>query len=248
MPSRRDDEQLTEYLARLRNALEALPKSEREEAYRELSQHVESLVNEAVLTGDKEETAVRDALERFGDPEKIGQKIASDYWAQAFCQMQQRKRVRRPWFENNLSWLSALIFGFAFNTLLHFHWSPAAVISLSVTIGPLFGATSGWRQAQARKRIWMEDEAEANRRGEPTVQRRKLPTLIARESPPLILAALIGLIFSLRLPAANDNKWTFVFLCATFLGNLITTDVSQRFFLLRDKERDIDDGGKKAIS
>lgn len=71
---------VTEYLARLQVGLLRLPAKEREEAYRELAQHVEALVADAADAGGDQEEAVRKALDKFGEPEKIGRKVANDYW------------------------------------------------------------------------------------------------------------------------------------------------------------------------
>lgn len=80
MPSRREHErQLTEYLARLQVGLLGMPTKERDEAYRELAQHVEALVDEAISAGGDRDEATRIALQRFGEPELIGRKVVLDY-------------------------------------------------------------------------------------------------------------------------------------------------------------------------
>ena len=70
------------YLAGVARQLAALPADERDEELRELRQHLDALVAGYRATGLEPEAAARAAVERFGEPERIGRglrKVADRY-------------------------------------------------------------------------------------------------------------------------------------------------------------------------
>ena len=73
------DPQLDDYLQRLGRALRLVPSEEREALYQELRQHLDALVAAYVEAGCGPDEAVSLALTRFGDPWRIGRRMAWEH-------------------------------------------------------------------------------------------------------------------------------------------------------------------------
>jgi hypothetical protein len=79
MDSPRNDLRLEEYLARLDTQLFPMPVEARRELRHELRQHLEVLIIAHEELGSTGEEAVSAALHQFGDPVRIGRRLADEW-------------------------------------------------------------------------------------------------------------------------------------------------------------------------
>ena len=68
-----------DYLRRLYRPLHSLPPDARAEAQQELRQHLDALVAAQIELGATDEEAVRAALHLFGDPARVGRRLAGEW-------------------------------------------------------------------------------------------------------------------------------------------------------------------------
>ena len=153
MNGQREDEQLTEYLAPILAALSNLPASEREEAYHEFGQHVESLVEEEVRAGGDREGATQAALKKFGDPKRIAELIY-------------RERRAKEWHRRLLDFGPPMPIDRIWELFVAFTITPVTFLltnmpllgwpafAVSLMIGLFCGATLGLAREFASKRIF----------------------------------------------------------------------------------------------
>lgn len=246
MPSRREDEQLTEYLIRLRAALEGLPVSERQEAYRELAQHVEALAEAEVSAAGERESAIPSALQKFGNPETVGQRVVKEYWSRMFRLQPKRRVYQLP--DALLGALMGLCGGISVPIEHTFQFSGYVLAGVAAAYGSLLGIATGWQWA----RLKMRNGFERHQKTSSLHWVRSHPALSALIGLELLVLAIFGArIFwaadftdhwTLSAQARHqvDRSWEFVTILV--LSDLLSAALFKRFFLFRQSDGRVSKG------
>ena len=251
--SSKHDEPLTEYLARLQVGLLGLPAKERDEAYRELAQHVESLVDQAAAAGGDKQETVRAALAKFGDPKEIGEALVYRRWAEVFAKMEPRRRIRRRWIvPEQLLPIAGGLYAVA-SVLLEraFHFRGLPLIIFAVLWGAVFGVVTGWYWAQRAQRGDVKEQRGWERVGVFLIG-HPIPAgvLAARIAAALVLGVAIALVgyvssssnhgpFGLpALPAADrrDIENLYLFVAIMLASNIAIGKLVERALLARRRK------------
>jgi len=231
MTSRREYESVEEYLERLRDGLSMLPASEREQTYRELAQHVQAIIDEEVSTGEDRETAIRAALKKFGDPEKIGQKVGSDYWRRNInfyrAPFQPRSLVRLAGESPMGTLLAGMVLTgwlqiLAMMITLVFEVSPAFWIVLGAISGVPIGVASGWNWAKGKT----QNSARVLKKPWKRWTREHFGFLAIG----IVIVLIVAILFVLDSHLALHSKRSLVMNLAMVIAELAIACSSQPFF------------------
>ncbi len=134
------------YVKMMRTFMFRMPEAERDNACQEVRQHLAALAEDYQAEGHTEEESLLLAIERFGQPFKIGSEIARKWEIkrQRFIQITQPEAARRlKWFRNCYSFFSA---GLPVLFVMHYH-SILLILVVAAVHGLLASILAHWLQS-----------------------------------------------------------------------------------------------------